>query len=517
MPTETGSPKTELLQSLYEIDDLESAACLLAWDQATYMPAGGAAARARQLATLRRLAHEKLIAPEFAKQLEKFERSLDDSAYGSDDAALARAARRNYDRAANVPPAFLHEFTEHTAACYTAWTQARPANDFAAIKPFLEKTLDLSKRYADFFPDHAHVADPLIESSDFGMTVATIRPIFSDLRDFLTPFAQEIQDGEPVAELPASARFDIEAQRQAAIDIATRFGYDFSRGRLDKTHHPFMIKFSLGDARITTRYSEENLSAVFGTMHEAGHAMYEQGISRSYERTPLADGTSSAVHESQSRSWENIVGRSRHFWSGYYDRLQAHFPDALRDVPMDAFYRAINRVAPSLIRVDADEVTYALHVIIRFELELEMLEGALDIAHLPEAWNAKYAEYLGVTPPDDRDGVLQDVHWYTDYIGGMFQGYALGNVLASQFYDVALKQHPEITSEIESGHFDTLRGWLTENIYQHGSKYTTLELVERITGGAISTDPYKRYLRAKYSDIYGLDGSDAQPTASALP
>ncbi len=270
-----------------------------------------------------------------------------------------------------------------------------------------------------------------------------------------------------------------------------------------------MVKFSLGDARITTRFFDDNLAGLFGTMHEAGHALYEQGIDPAYERTPLADGTSSAVHESQSRTWENIVGRSRGFWTGAYPHLQAAFPDALGDVSLDAFYRAANRVAPSLIRVDADEVTYGLHVIIRFELELEMLEGALAIRDLPEAWNARYSEYLGVTPPDDRDGVLQDVHWYSDFIGGMFQGYALGNVLASQFYDAALAAHPSIPGEIESGRFDTLRGWLTDNIYRHGSKYTTLELVERVTGGPISTEPYKRYLRSKYADIYAL------PTGSA--
>lgn len=503
-PIETSSARDDILLRLYEIDDLGSAANLLVWDQATYMPPGGAPARARQLATLRSIAHQKLVDPDFAVALAAFERSTDNLPYDDDDAALARVARRDYDRAARVTPDFLFEFTQHASACFSAWAEARPANDFAAVQPFLEKTLELSKRYADFFPDHAHPADPLIDRSDYGMSVATIRPIFADLREYLSDLVRQIESQEQVEPLPPNGGFSPQAQRAAGTEIVKRFGYDFSRGRLDKTHHPFMIKFSLGDARITTRYSGENLTGVFGTLHEAGHAMYEQGISMEYERTPLADGTSSAVHESQSRMWENIVGRSRGFWRGYYPEMQARFPETLGHVTLDEFYSAINCVAPSLIRVDADEVTYGLHVIIRFELELALLEGSLAIADLPEAWNAKYSEYLGIMPPDDRNGVLQDVHWYTDFIGGMFQGYALGNALASQFYAAALNEHPEIPSEIEQGQFGTLLGWLTDNIYRHGSKYTTLELVERITGGPISTNPYKRYLRDKFSNVYGL-------------
>ena len=493
----------EFLSRLYEIDDISSAVSLLTWDQATYMPSGGAPARARQTATLSTIAHRKLIDPEFGELLGRFETYTDSLPYDSDNAALARATRRLYDRSARVPPEFLNEFTEHSSVCFSVWTEARPASEFAAVRPHLEKTLELSRRYAEFFPEANHVADPLIDRTDFGMSVATIRPIFAELRGVLTELAKQIQGKGQVDDLP-SVRFDEQTQQRVGVDIVKRFGYDFSRGRLDKTHHPFMIKFSLGDARITTRYCEHNLSGLFSTMHEAGHAMYEQGIDPSYERTPLADGASSAVHESQSRLWENIVGRSRSFWTGFYPELQERFADSLQGVPLEAFYRAINRVSPSLIRVDADEVTYGLHVIIRFELELELLEGRLSVAELPEAWNAKYKEYLGVAPPDDRHGVLQDVHWYTDFIGGMFQGYLLGNVLASQFHDAALLAHPEIPSEIEQGRFATLLSWLTDNIYRHGSKYTTLELVERITGGLIDIAPYRRYLQSKYEDVYAV-------------
>ncbi|MFN2202580.1 MAG: carboxypeptidase M32 [Caldilineaceae bacterium] len=504
MTDEPTNAKSDLLSALYEINDLESAAHLLVWDQATYMPPGGAPARARQCATLRTLAHQKLVSSEFGRLLGEFEKSVNGMSHDSDDASLARVTRRMYDEAADVPPEFLYEFTEHTTACFSAWAVARPADDFGAVKDYLTKTLDLSRRYADFFPNSDHVADPLIEKSDYSMSVSTIQPIFADLRQFLSALAREIEEQQPSDPSFVGRVFEEDAQRSASVDIIQGFGYDFSRGRLDKTHHPFMTKFSLGDARITTRFSEDSLAGMFGTMHESGHAMYEQGIDLSYERTPLANGTSSAVHESQSRMWENVVGRSEGFWSGYYPKLQQYFPYALGDVSLDTFYRSINHVSPSLIRVDADEVTYGLHIIIRFELELALLEGVLSIDELPEAWNAKYDEYLGITPTDDRDGVMQDVHWYTDFIGGMFQGYALGNVLAAQFYAAALAANPTIPDQIASGQFDILRNWLTDNIYRHGSKYTTLELVERVTGGPITTEPYKRYLRDKYGQIYGL-------------
>ncbi len=496
--------KTKLLVLLHVINDLESAANVLMWDQSTYMPTGGAAARARQSATLRGLANEKLIDPSFGEALAEFESYTESLPYGSDDAALARVVRRNYDRESRVPAEFQYEFAEHTAACFSAWALARPANDFKAIQPYLEKTLELSRRYADYFPEKDHPADAHIDRFDYGMSVATIQPIFADLREFLTPFVQRIHDTGLEFTLPESAVFSIDKQVPLNMEVAEMIGYDFSRGRLDVTHHPFTIEFGHGDVRITTRYYKENFAGLFGTMHEAGHAMYEQGINTKYDRTPLDHGTSSAVHESQSRSWENLVGRSKAFWKGYYPKAQEYFPELLGDFPMESFYKAVNRVHPSLIRVEADEVTYALHIIIRFELEMALLDGSLSIAELPEAWNAKYREYLGVTPQNDRDGVMQDVHWYTDSIGGMFQGYQLGNVLASQFYAVALQDHPEIPAEIETGKFFTLLNWFTEHIYQYGSKYTTMELVERITGRSIDTAPYKKYLTEKFEDIYGL-------------
>ena len=496
--------RTELRARLQEVDDLSSAAAILNWDQSTYMPSGGAAARSRQSATLRTHAHAKLTDPAIGRLLDQMQPTIDSLPYDSDDAALARVVRRHYDRSTRIPAQFMSDLTAHTSESFVVWAAARPKNDFQAVKPYLETTLELSRRYASFFPEAAHIADPLIERADFGMTVDVIRPIFADLRTWLSAFIARIGRQTQVPDIAEGRRFDPEAQWQFGEEVVRRFGYDFNRGRQDKTHHPFCTKFSIGDVRITTRVFENTLSSIFSTMHESGHAMYEQGVDMAYEATPLADGTSSAVHESQSRLWENIVGRSLPFWRAFYPQLQQRMAGQLDDVSLTDFYRSINRVQPSLIRVDADEVTYPLHVIIRFELELALLEGKLSVQDLPEAWNAKYAEFLGVQPPDHRNGVMQDVHWYADFIGGMFQGYALGNILGAQFYAAVLRAHPDIPAQIEAGRFDTLHHWLRDNIYRHGCKFTTLELLERITGDPIRLEPYKEYLRTKYEDIYGL-------------
>ena len=345
--------------------------------------------------------------------------------------------------------------------------------------------------------------DPLIAESDYGMTAATIKPLFSELRKELVSLVQAVDEQPPTDNSCLYQHFPEEKQEAFGLEVIRHFGFDFERGRQDRTHHPFMIKFSLGDVRITTRFKEDYLGeALFCTMHEAGHGLYELGINPAYEGSPLARGTSSGVHESQSRLWENLVGRSRDFWIYFYPRLQKVFPEQLGSVPLENFYRAINKVQRSLIRTAADELTYNLHVIIRFDLEMELLEGKLAVRDLPEAWRERYRADLGIAPPDDRDGVLQDVHWFFGTIGGRFQGYTLGNIMAAQFFDAALHAHPEIRSEMQKGKFDTLHTWLKTNIYHHGRKYTASELVERITGGPMTIKPYLQYLRTKYSDLY---------------
>lgn len=489
----------ELRQQLAEIDDLNNAAALLSWDQTTYMPPGGAAARGRQLATLSKLAHEKFTSPATGKLLEAARPESED------DAALLRVTRRDYERALKIPVAFAARLSEHQSHTYELWTKARPANDFASVRPALEKMLDLSRQLANFFPGYAHIADPLIDHADFGMKAATIRQVFSELRKELVPLVQAI-GAQPLADDAClRQRFPEDMQLAFGKEVIKQFGYDFQRGRQDKTHHPFMTKFSLGDVRITTRVKEDDLGdALFSTLHEAGHALYEQGIDPAYEGTPLAGGTSAGVHESQSRTWENLVGRSRGFWECFYPKLQKTFPAQLKAVPLDRFYRAINRVERSLIRTDADEVTYNLHVMLRFDFELQLLEGKLAIKDLPEAWHARYQADLGLRAPDDRDGVLQDVHWYSGMIGGVFQGYTLGNILSAQFYEAATKARPAIEDEIRQGKFELLHGWLHENIYRHGRKFSADELVKRATGQSMTITPYVRYLRGKYGELYQL-------------
>lgn len=495
---------TELKLRLAEVSDLNNAQAVLGWDQSTYMPPGGAAARGRQMATLAKLSQEKFIDPEIGRLLDDlrpFEESLP---FDSDEASLIRVTRRAYERATKVPPEFVARMSAHSAESYQAWTEARPANDFAKVSAYLEKTLDLSREMADYFPGYEHIADPLIDFADYGMRASTVRSLFAELREQLVPIAQAITSQPPADDAFLKQAFAEDGQIAFSSEVIKRLGFDYKRGRQDKSPHPFTTSFSMNDVRITTRVQENDLGdCLFSMIHEAGHGMYEQGVNPAYEGTPLANGTSAGVHESQSRLWENVVGRSRGFWEFFYPELQKTFPH-LMAVPLDAFYRAINKVQRSLIRTDADEVTYNLHVMLRFDFELQLLEGKLAIKDLPAAWHTRFETDFGIRAPDDRDGCLQDVHWFAGIIGGMFQGYTLGNILGAQFYAEVLKVHPGIPEEMKQGKFDNLHTWLKENIYFPGSKYTAPELVERITGGGIQIAPYIHYLRTKYSEIYSL-------------
>jgi carboxypeptidase Taq len=496
----------ELRGRLREIDDLNMAAALLRWDQATYMPPGGGEARGRQLATLGSIGHARLTDPAVGRLLDQLEPWSATLAHDSDEAALIRVARRDYDMAIKVPATLVAQLNEHASASYQVWAEARPANDFARVRTILEKTLELSRRMADCFPDYESPADPLIAYSDYGLKASQIRALFGELRGRLVPLVQTITS-RPLADDRCLRQTAPESDQLAfGLEVIRRYGYDFERGRQDKTHHPFMIKFSLGDVRITTRVRENDLTdALFSTLHEAGHGIYEQGIRRELEGTPLATGTSSGVHESQSRLWENLVGRSRGFWTYFYPRMQQRFPAQLASVPLDDFYRAINRVERSLIRTDADEVTYNLHVMLRFDLECDLLEGRLAVRDLPEAWRARFQRDIGIPVPNDKDGCLQDVHWFAGVVGGQFQGYTLGNILSAQFMQAAVAARPEIPTRIAEGEFGVLHEWLRENIYQHGAKFTADELVRRATGGPMSIEPYIAYLWRKYAPLYGLE------------
>ena len=495
----------ELKIRLLEVGDLNHINALLGWDQSTYMPPGGAEARGRQSALMARMGQEKFIDKKIGKLLDDLRSYEESLPYDSDDASLIRVTRREYERALKIPPQFIGELNQHGANSYQTWTEARPANDFSKVRSNLEKTLELSRKLADFFGDYEHIADPLIDFADYGMKASTVRLLFADLRDQLVPIVRSITSQPPVDDSVLHKHYPEAEQLSFGAEVVRQLGYDFSRGRIDKTHHPFMTKFSLGDVRITTRVKENDFGdCLFSNMHEAGHAMYEQGIDMSYEGMPTGGGTSAGVHESQSRLWENIVGRSRGFWEYMYPKLQAYFPEQLKDVPLDEFHRAINKVEKSLIRTEADEVTYNLHVMLRFDFELQLLEGSLSIRDLPEAWHERFENDFGVVPPDDKDGVLQDVHWYAGVIGGSFQGYTLGNILSAQFYRAALRAHPGIPDEMNQGKFDTLHGWLRENIYRHGSKFTAPEIIERASGSPLTIEPYIDYLKTKYGALYVL-------------
>jgi len=490
---------TELKNRLREVADLNGAQALLSWDQSTYMPPGGAAARGRQLALLSRLAHERFIDPAVGRLLDGLQPWAETLPYDSDDASLVRVTRREYEKAVRIPAQLLAELDEHAALSYQTWTTARPANDFAAVRDNLERTLDYSRRIADCFPGYDHIADPLIDFADEGMKAQTVRALFADLRAQMVPLLKDVLSRPPADDSCLYQSFPEQQQLAFGEKVAAELGYDFNRGRQDKTHHPFMTKFSLGDVRITTRYQPGYLGdGLFSTIHESGHAMYEQGIDMAYEASPLAHGTSAGVHESQSRLWENIVGRGLPFWRHYYPQLQTAFPTQLGRVPLETFYRAVNKVQPSVIRTEADQLTYDLHVMIRFDLELAMLEGSLEVADLPEAWKLRYLADIGVCAAEECDGTLQDVHWFAGTIGGAFQGYTLGNIMSALFYRQALLAHPEIPEQIGRGEFGTLHGWLRQNIYRHGAKFTANELIERVTGGPLRIEPYVTYLREKF-------------------
>jgi carboxypeptidase Taq len=496
----------ELKRRLLEISDLAAARSVLRWDQATYMPRGGAHARARQGATLSRLAHEKSVDPALGKLLDELAPYAAGLPYDSDEASLIRIARRDFEKAIKLPSAYVARASALGSASYDAWTRARPSNDFAAMLPFLEKAVDLSREYAGFFAPYKHVADPLIDADEEGMTTDLVRSLFAELRSELVPIVRAISDQPVPGDDCLRGSFSEPGQLDFSFSVVKQFGYDTDRGRLDKTHHPFCAKFSAGDVRITTRVDEKHFGdALFSTMHEAGHALYEQGVAASLEGTPLGTGTSAGVHESQSRLWENVVGRGRAFWEHFYPVLRDTFPDQFRQTGFETFYRAINKVQRSLIRTDADEVTYNLHIMMRFDLELELLEGHLNVKDLPEAWRARMQTDLGVAPGDDRDGCLQDVHWYGGTVGGGFQSYTIGNILSAQFYAAAVKAHPDIPLETAKGEFGTLHTWLREHLYQHGRKFQPDEAVMRATGGPMSTTPYLAYLRAKYGELYRLD------------
>ena len=492
----------QLKERLGEVADISRAASVLGWDQQVNMPPGGNEARGQQLATLSKIAQEKFISDEVGRLIDDLKQEFDGA--DTDEAAIVRVAARDYDKARRVPPSFIAEQALVTSKAFEAWVEAKNKSDFSIFQPHLEKVVELVHKYVSFFPPADHPYDTLLDDYEPGMKTADVKAIFDGLRPKQVKLIKAIAAAKQVKDDFLFRKYNEKKLMDFGEQVITRFGYDWTRGRQDKAPHPFQTSFSVNDVRITTRYEADHpLATMFSTMHEAGHAMYEQGINPSFERTPLAGGTSLAVHESQSRMWENLVGRSLPFWEHFYPALKKLFPTQLDGVSLKAFYKAINKVEPSLIRVNADEATYNLHIMLRLELEIDMVEGSIAVKDLPEIWNTKMQEYLGITPPDDARGVLQDIHWSYGAIG-YFSTYALGNLVSAQLWEKINKDIRNLDDQIRKGDFSELLAWLRKNIHQHGQKYEPQQLVKKVTGSTISPQPYVRYLTNKYSEIYGL-------------
>ncbi len=491
----------ELKSILAEVSDLDHAAAILSWDQNTYMPRMGAEARGQQMGTLGKIAHELFTSEKVGKLLDDLKSAFPE---GSDEAALVRVTRRDYEKRTRVPAEFVAEQAQVTAAAHEGWVAARSKSDFSIFEPHLDKVLDLTRRYIGFFPKAEHPYDTLLDDYEPGMKTAEVQSIFAELRKEQVQLIKAIAAKRQVDDSFLYLKYPEAKQRAFGEKVITAFGVDWNKFRQDKSPHPFTTSFSVNDVRITTRFNEKFFNpALFGTMHETGHAFYDGGFNPAYERTPLANGASLGVHESQSRMWENLVGRSLPFWEHFYPELQKTFPTQLGNVSLRKFYKAINKVEPSFIRVEADEATYNMHIMLRLEIEIAMIEGAVALKDLPDLWNTKMQNYLGIVPPDDAQGVLQDIHWSFAGIG-YFSTYSLGNLISAQLWEKINQDIPDLAAQIRKGKFDALLGWLHTNIHVYGRKYEPQELVKKATGSRIDSAPYLHYLKTKFSDIYGL-------------
>ncbi len=501
------NPETKLAQLksiLNEYADLKSAIRLLQWDLETYMPSGGSDGRGHQMATLTRIAHQMFISDEVGQLLGDLTPYANELDPDSDDARLIQVTNRLFRKRSRIPASLMAEIAKETSIAHHIWVRAREASEFDDFRPSLETILDLKRQYADHFRPFEHIYDPLLDDYEPGLKTAEVQGIFSGLRPKQVELVRAIGERPQVDDAFLHQHFDESVQWKFGVEVITDCGYDWLRGRQDISAHPFTQDISVGDVRITTRILNDYLpSAFFSTTHECGHGIYAQGVDPKLDRTPLAQDTSLAMHESQSRTYENLIGRSRPFWSHYYPRLQHYFPAQLDDISSETFYKAINKVEPSLIRVEADEATYNLHIMLRLELEIALIEGSLQVKDLPEAWNNGMQEYLGITPPSDALGVLQDVHWSQGYLG-YFSTYALGNLISVQLWDCMREDIPDVDTRIERGEFDAIKAWQKDKVHRHGAKFEPQELVQRITGHKIDHRPYMRYLTDKYTEIYQL-------------
>ena len=491
-----------LLTRMGELTDLQSLGALMFWDQNTMMPPGGAGARADMADTLQRVLHARETDPELGRLLDVLEPWAAGEDPEADDVRLVQWARRDFEKTVRVPADLAAEITRARAVGLQAWQEALAANDFARFRDALERHVELRHAYVACFEGAAHPYDVLLDDFEPRMTTARLRLLFAELTAGLLPLVNSVAaDGPAPVGGPFGGPHDVEDQRRAAMDILEGLGFDPDGWRLDVAPHPFAQRIGPGDVRITTRYDMHDFSgALYGSLHEFGHGLYEAGIPARLARSPLGTPVSLGVHESQSRLWENLVGRGRPFCAWLLPRLREHLPALPAGTTVDGLYRGVNAVHPSLIRVEADETTYNLHIVLRFELEVALMEGSLAVDDLPHAWNEGVHRLLGLDVPDDATGVLQDVHWGAGLIG-YFPTYTLGNLMAAQLWATLCAELPELDAQIERGEFGPLRGWLHERIHVHGRKLPPPELLDRVTGQGLAVQPFLDYLRAKLAGL----------------
>lgn len=495
-------PLGDLHRELTRIGRLRQALALLGWDQETLMPPGGAAARAGTIGDLTEIVHRRAIAPELADRLSAAEAEA--QAVGSAVAvAYCREARRDHERRCNVPPELAQAIARTASEAQQVWRAARAASDFARFQPCLEQLLALKREEAQAVDARRAPYDTMLDDYEPGMTGPRMQALVTAVKPTLVELVARYAPrmGGVRADFMAGP-FPVGAQQQIAREIIAGMGFDLQRGRLDVSTHPFCSGLATGDVRLTSRYHESNLDSIFSVIHEAGHGLYEQGLDPAWELTPYGGAVSLGIHESQSRLWENLVGRSAPFWTHFFPRLQALFPAELGGVTREEFLRAINRVQPSLIRVEADEVTYSLHVMLRFEIEQRLVAGELAVADLPAAWREQMRALLGLEPPSDREGVLQDIHWSFGAFG-YFPTYFLGNLYSAQIYEAAGRALPDLDGDLARGLLAPLREWLGAQVHRHGSHYAPLELCRRVTGQELDPACYLTYLQHKLTGLYG--------------
>lgn len=503
--TMPAGPMVALRQKLDDLAQLKSALAALQWDKEVMMPVKGNGPRAAMLAYLAGDIHEKSTSKEFRALIDEARAAAEAKSLTPQDAAIVREVWREVSRQEKLPVEFVKELTQVTSEAHHTWIDARKKKDFQLFAPQLRKIVELKKREAELVGFSASPYDALLDTFEPYATTAEIAVTLGNLRNFLTPFLTKIRSAKkPVSTAAIEGDFDVQKQKAFCTLAIRRIGYDFDAGRLDTSAHPFSTTFHPLDTRITTRYSSgELMQSIGGAIHETGHALYDQGLPVAYFGTPLCEAVSMGIHESQSRLWENLVGKSRAFWTYFYPLLQGEFPAELGDVTPEEFYRAIHAVGRSLIRVESDEVSYNLHIILRFEMEKALIEGEIDVAELPAIWNAKMKELLDLEVPDDGVGVLQDVHWSSGLIG-YFPTYSLGNLYSAQFFAQAKRDIPALDEAMARGEFGALVKWLREKIHVHGKFYSAGELVEHVTGEKLNSKYFVEYIAQKYGEIYEL-------------